>query len=180
MPDQIGNITVPDIASSGTFPIVPDYQYGRSRKFDVAVHQFVSGNAKIEQRFLLAMARGGSRSSAPRSAISTGTRAATSGSRTTALAGRRLQRAERRWQRDNGLHLPGCERASVVGDDRGLSVHGRRDARQDPGHRSHVQAQLGRPRAWKHPASDPRLEEAALAWALRLLPAAPRRGNKPK
>ena len=29
MPDQIGNITVPDIVASGTFPIVPDYPFGR-------------------------------------------------------------------------------------------------------------------------------------------------------
>lgn len=53
MPDQIGNIVVPDIAVSGTFPIVPDYQYGRSSHPDAAIHQFGSGNAKIEQRFLL-------------------------------------------------------------------------------------------------------------------------------
>ena len=53
MPDTIGNITVPDIAASGTFPIVPEYPYGRSNHPDVAIHQFGSGNAKIEQRFLL-------------------------------------------------------------------------------------------------------------------------------
>ena len=53
MSDQIGNITVPDIVASGTFPIVADYPFGRSSRPDVAVHQFGSGNAKIEQRFLL-------------------------------------------------------------------------------------------------------------------------------
>ena len=53
MPDQIGNITVPVIVAGGTFPIVPDYPYGRSNHPDVAIHQFGSGNAKIEQRFLL-------------------------------------------------------------------------------------------------------------------------------
>jgi hypothetical protein len=53
VPDQIGNITVPDIVAAGTFPIVPDYPYGRSSHPDVAIHQFGSGNAKIEQRFLL-------------------------------------------------------------------------------------------------------------------------------
>ena len=53
MSDQIGNITVPEIAVSGTFPIVPDYPFGRSQHPDVAIHQFGSGNAKIEQRFLL-------------------------------------------------------------------------------------------------------------------------------
>ena len=53
MPDTIGNITVPEIAASGTFPIVPEYPYGRANHPDVAIHQFGSGNAKIEQRFLL-------------------------------------------------------------------------------------------------------------------------------
>src|SRR6266568_6835495 len=53
MPDTIGNITVPEIAPSGVFPIVPDYQHGRAWRPDVAIHQFGSGNAKIEQRFLL-------------------------------------------------------------------------------------------------------------------------------
>ena len=53
MSDTIGNITVPEIAASGTFPIVPEYPYGTANHPDVAVHQFGSGNAKIEQRFLL-------------------------------------------------------------------------------------------------------------------------------
>ena len=53
MPDTIGNITVPEIAVSGAFPIVPEYPYGRASHPDVAIHQFGSGNAKIEQRFLL-------------------------------------------------------------------------------------------------------------------------------
>ena len=53
MSDLIGNITVPEIVASGTFPIVPDYPYGRSSNPDVVIHQFGSGNAKIEQRFLL-------------------------------------------------------------------------------------------------------------------------------
>ncbi len=53
MPDTIGNITVPEIVASGTFPIVPEYPYGRASHPDVAIHQFGSGNAKIEQRFLL-------------------------------------------------------------------------------------------------------------------------------
>ena len=53
MADTIGNITVPEIAASGTFPIVPEYPYGRASHPDVAIHQFGSGNAKIEQRFLL-------------------------------------------------------------------------------------------------------------------------------
>ncbi|MBM4035880.1 MAG: hypothetical protein FJ291_29425, partial [Planctomycetes bacterium] len=53
MPDYIGNITVPEIALSGVFPIVPDYPHGRAQAPEVVVHQFGSGNAKIEQRFLL-------------------------------------------------------------------------------------------------------------------------------
>ena len=58
MSDQLGNITVPEIAVSGTFPIVSDYPFGRSNHPDVAIHQFGSGNAKIEQRFLLARIAG--------------------------------------------------------------------------------------------------------------------------
>ena len=53
MSDTIGNIIVPAILASGTFPIVPDYGYGHAQHPDVAIHQFGSGNAKIEQRFLL-------------------------------------------------------------------------------------------------------------------------------
>ena len=53
MPDYIGNIQVPEITATGTFPILPDYPHGRSNHPDVAIHQFGSGNAKIEQRFLL-------------------------------------------------------------------------------------------------------------------------------
>jgi hypothetical protein len=53
MSDQIGLINIPEIAVSGTFPIVADYPFGRSSHPDVAIHQFGSGNAKIEQRFLL-------------------------------------------------------------------------------------------------------------------------------
>ncbi len=53
MPDHIGNVVVPEITPSGTFPIVPDYPYGRAQRPEVVIHQFGSGNAKIEQRFLL-------------------------------------------------------------------------------------------------------------------------------
>jgi hypothetical protein len=53
MPDHLGNIPVPEIQPSGTFPIVPDYPHGRAWRPDVVVHQFGSGNSKIEQRFLL-------------------------------------------------------------------------------------------------------------------------------
>ncbi|HOQ47917.1 MAG TPA: hypothetical protein PK157_21590 [Bryobacteraceae bacterium] len=53
MPDYIGNIEVPEITPSGVFPLVPDYPHGRAHQPEVVVHQFGSGNAKIEQRFLL-------------------------------------------------------------------------------------------------------------------------------
>ena len=53
MPDYTGNIPVPEITPSGVFPIVPDYPHGRAQAPEVAIHQFGSGNAKIEQRFLL-------------------------------------------------------------------------------------------------------------------------------
>jgi len=53
MPDYIGNIAVPEITPSGTFPLVPDYPHGRALRPEVVIHQFGSGNAKIEQRFLL-------------------------------------------------------------------------------------------------------------------------------
>ena len=49
----IGNVPVPEIIASGLFPIVPEYPYGRSNHPDVAIHQFGSGNARIEQRFLM-------------------------------------------------------------------------------------------------------------------------------
>jgi hypothetical protein len=53
MPDYIGSTQVLEIVASGTFPVVSDYPYGRAHRPDVAIHQFGSGNAKIEQRFLL-------------------------------------------------------------------------------------------------------------------------------
>ena len=53
VPDYLGNILVPEIAPSGVFPLVPDYPHGRAEAPEVVIHQFGSGNAKIEQRFLL-------------------------------------------------------------------------------------------------------------------------------
>ena len=53
MPDYIGNIAVPEIVPSGVFPLVPDYPLEVRRDHEVAVHQFGSGNAKIEQRMLV-------------------------------------------------------------------------------------------------------------------------------
>lgn len=53
MPDSIGRITVPEPASSGVFPLTTDYPLEVRRDHEVVVHQFGSGNAKVEQRFLL-------------------------------------------------------------------------------------------------------------------------------
>ncbi|MBN1567942.1 MAG: hypothetical protein JXA73_08840 [Acidobacteria bacterium] len=53
MTEYIGNIVIPEIVPSGTFPIVSDYGYGMSQKPLVVVHRFGSANAKIEQRFYL-------------------------------------------------------------------------------------------------------------------------------
>ena len=49
MLDTIGNITSP---RSCRAEITPDYGYGHSSRPDVVIHQFGSGNAKIEERFL--------------------------------------------------------------------------------------------------------------------------------
>ncbi|MFZ5558387.1 MAG: hypothetical protein ACOZDY_16985 [Pseudomonadota bacterium] len=53
MPDYIGNIAVPEIVPSGVFPLVPDWPLDVRRDHEVVVHQFGSGNAKVEQRILL-------------------------------------------------------------------------------------------------------------------------------
>jgi len=53
MPDYIGQVEVPEIAPSGTFPITSDYGHGLEHEPQVVVHRFGSGNAKIEQRFYL-------------------------------------------------------------------------------------------------------------------------------
>jgi hypothetical protein len=53
MTEYIGNVPIPVISPSGTFPIIPDYGYGMAEDPEVAIHQFGSANAKIEQRFLL-------------------------------------------------------------------------------------------------------------------------------
>ena len=45
MPDYIGNVPVPEIVPSGTFPLVPDYPYGVARAPGVVIHPFGSGNA---------------------------------------------------------------------------------------------------------------------------------------
>lgn len=53
MPDSIGRISVPEVAASGTFPLVSDYPHRREVRKPMAAHRFGSGEAKIEQRFLL-------------------------------------------------------------------------------------------------------------------------------
>jgi hypothetical protein len=52
-PDFIGRINVPEIAPSGTFPLVTDYPNVLRIQQQVAVHRFISANGKIEQRFKL-------------------------------------------------------------------------------------------------------------------------------
>jgi len=51
MAEYIGSIEIPEVVSAGTFPCVPDYGYGYAQNPSVAIHQFGSANAKIEQRF---------------------------------------------------------------------------------------------------------------------------------
>jgi hypothetical protein len=53
LPDYLGNIEVPEITPSGVFPLVPDCPHGLAHRPEVVVHQFGSGNAKVEQRFVL-------------------------------------------------------------------------------------------------------------------------------
>jgi hypothetical protein len=53
LPDFLGNVPVPEITPSGVFPVTPDYPLEVRRDHEVVVHQFGSGNAKIEQRLLL-------------------------------------------------------------------------------------------------------------------------------
>ncbi len=53
MPDYIGNIAVPEVVATGVFPLAPDYPLEVRRDHEVVVHQFGSGNAKIEQRMLV-------------------------------------------------------------------------------------------------------------------------------
>jgi hypothetical protein len=53
MPDYLGRIVVPEVVVGGVFPLVPEYPYGLAYAPEVAVHQFGSANAKVEQRCLL-------------------------------------------------------------------------------------------------------------------------------
>ena len=44
---------MPKIVIAGVFPITADYLYGRAHASQAVAHRFSSGNATIEQRFLL-------------------------------------------------------------------------------------------------------------------------------
>ena len=53
MADYIGSIEVLEVIASDTFPLAPRYPYAWMQPRPVVVHQFGSGNSKIEQRFYL-------------------------------------------------------------------------------------------------------------------------------
>lgn len=53
MPDQIGNITVPEVSPSGTFPLKPKWPLAAELPRDQVIHTFYAGNRKREQRFYL-------------------------------------------------------------------------------------------------------------------------------
>lgn len=53
MADTLGNILVPEIAVIGTFPLVTDFPWERTDERNVAIHRFLYGDGKTEQRFLL-------------------------------------------------------------------------------------------------------------------------------
>ncbi|MCX6620215.1 MAG: DUF2163 domain-containing protein, partial [Acidobacteria bacterium] len=50
---NLGPVTVPDITTTGVFPLRPDWGWSRVVEPQIAVHTFVAGNRKIEQRFYL-------------------------------------------------------------------------------------------------------------------------------
>ena len=53
MAGYIGRIAVPEFTADTVFPITPDYGSGMTIEPEVSVFRFLSGNAKIEQRFVL-------------------------------------------------------------------------------------------------------------------------------
>jgi hypothetical protein len=53
LPDSIGNITVPEVVPTGVFPLAPDYPLEVRCDHELVIHQFGSGNAKVEQHFLI-------------------------------------------------------------------------------------------------------------------------------
>lgn len=53
MSDTLGNIPVPDLTISGTFPLTPAYPHGTALSPQVVVHRFGTLSAKVEQRFLI-------------------------------------------------------------------------------------------------------------------------------
>ena len=53
MPDQLGNITVPENAASGAWPLAVRYGAVRQLAPKVVIHTFGSANEKVEQRYLI-------------------------------------------------------------------------------------------------------------------------------
>lgn len=53
MPDQIGNINVPSVSPSGTFPLDVPFGFSTVVEPKIVTHQFGAGNTKREQRFYL-------------------------------------------------------------------------------------------------------------------------------
>lgn len=50
---NLGPVTLPDVTTEGVFPLRPDWGWSRVFEPQVAVHTFLAGNRKIEQRFYL-------------------------------------------------------------------------------------------------------------------------------
>jgi hypothetical protein len=54
MPDTLGNISVPaDVLAGSPFPIIGDWPISRAHAPGIVTHEFLAGNAKISQRYLL-------------------------------------------------------------------------------------------------------------------------------
>jgi DNA polymerase III psi subunit len=53
MADTLGNIAVPEVAASGTFPLRTDHGHAIVRPREYVTHLFAAGNRKREQNFLL-------------------------------------------------------------------------------------------------------------------------------
>ena len=53
MSDKIGNVDVPEISPSGTFPLVTDYPHVTVIDPKIVIHPFVGANFKIEQKFVI-------------------------------------------------------------------------------------------------------------------------------
>lgn len=53
MPDTIGTVAVPEVSPSGTFPLTLEFGVATRTLPQVAIHTFLAGNAKREQRYQL-------------------------------------------------------------------------------------------------------------------------------